>query len=64
MKYVMQKLVKQIDMSKIRVTAPTEISNLIPHKERMSLSQAINHAWLWPVVGQWLQENDIVITET
>ena len=26
--------------------------------------QAITHEWFWPTVGQWLQQNDIVITDT
>ena len=39
-------------------------SNDIPHAEIQSKSQIINHAWLWPRIGQWLRENDVVITET
>ncbi|KAH8693963.1 pyruvate decarboxylase [Talaromyces proteolyticus] len=27
-------------------------------------SSEITHSWLWPTVGSWLQEGDIVITET
>lgn len=26
--------------------------------------QAITHDWFWPRMGQWLRENDVVITET
>lgn len=27
-------------------------------------NSTITHSWLWPTVGNWLQEGDIVITET
>src|SRR4030095_9340407 len=30
----------------------------------MSADPTISHSWLWPTVGQWLREDDIVITET
>ena len=35
-------------------------------KEHQGLSQGevVTHDWLWPRVGQWLEPNDIVITET
>ena len=64
MKYVIQRLVKQVDMSKIRVTPTTKIDNILPTHERQSVSQDITHAWMWPMLGQWLREKDVVITET
>ncbi|KAF1920344.1 thiamine diphosphate-binding protein [Ampelomyces quisqualis] len=42
---------------------PTPTNN-IPHDEATSLEPTITHAWLWPRLGQWLQPNDIIITET
>lgn len=64
MKYVMQKLLQKLDTSMIRVTATTQIDNKVPTQERESVSQEITHAWMWPILGQWLKENDVVITET
>lgn len=60
----MQKILKQIDIGRIKVTPPTKIDNVLPTRERESTSQEINHAWMWPMLGQWLKENDVVITET
>ena len=40
------------------------MNNTIPRRERESISQEITHAYLWPRVGQWLKEHDVVITET
>lgn len=64
MKHVLKRLTTQIDMSRIRVTATTELSNKLPRHERESESQEISHAWMWPMLGQWLRQNDIVVTET
>jgi len=64
MKYVIQRLVKQLDVSKIRVVPTTNIDNTIPMAESQSASQEITHAWMWPMLGQWLKEKDVVITET
>lgn len=64
MKYVMQRLLNQIDMSKIRVTPTTIIDNILPTRESQSMTPDITHAWMWPRLGQWLREKDVVITET
>ena len=64
MKYVMQKLLQQLDMAKIKVTPTTQLDNTLPARERHSVSQEINHAWMWPMLGQWLKKGDVVITET
>ncbi|KAF2129817.1 pyruvate decarboxylase [Dothidotthia symphoricarpi CBS 119687] len=39
-------------------------NNKIPEQEVKSSDPVITHAWLWPRLGQWLQNDDIVITET
>ncbi|PSN62756.1 pyruvate decarboxylase [Corynespora cassiicola Philippines] len=39
-------------------------NNEIPEVELMSPEPTITQAWFWPRLGQWLQKNDIVITET
>lgn len=52
-------------LGKVNVHAGPEISNTIPsHEKDISGNKAITHDWLWPRVGQFLQEEDIVITET
>jgi len=36
----------------------------MPKEEKDSSTQDITHAWFWPRMGQWLQPNDVIITET
>ncbi|KAJ5648468.1 hypothetical protein N7490_004840 [Penicillium lividum] len=62
MKGVLQKVVKR--MGKLSATRAPPMTNTLPHSEKNSSSPTITHAWLWPTVGQWLKENDIVLTET
>lgn len=42
----------------------SKLANIVPVDKRASTSPIISHAWLWPTVGKWLRENDIVLTET
>ncbi|KAJ5104111.1 hypothetical protein N7532_004640 [Penicillium argentinense] len=62
MKGVLRKVVQK--MGKLNVTPTPQITNKLPAEEQSSSNQAITHSWLWPIVGQWLKENDVVITET
>lgn len=62
MKGVLRKVVQR--MGKLHVTPAPPLTNRIPESEKNSDSQVINHTWLWPTVGQWLKEKDVVITET
>jgi pyruvate decarboxylase len=62
MKGVLRKVVQQ--MKKLNVSAIPPINNTLPQSEKTSTDQTITHAWLWPTVGQWLKENDVVLTET
>jgi pyruvate decarboxylase len=62
MKGVLRKVIQR--MGKLNVSPPPKISNAVPKQEQQSTDTTITHAWLWPTVGQWLRENDIVITET
>lgn len=66
MKSVLQKLLNSLDFHKIRHTdsaksAPPVLKN---EEAEKSDSQEITHSWFWPHIGNWLQENDVVITET
>ncbi|KAL2001572.1 hypothetical protein VTN02DRAFT_1572 [Thermoascus thermophilus] len=62
MKGVLRKIIQR--MGQLSVTSVPKISNALPRHEEGSSDQRITHAWLWPTVGQWLQDNDIIITET
>ncbi|KAJ5155622.1 hypothetical protein N7492_008425 [Penicillium capsulatum] len=61
MKGVLRKVVQR--MGKLNAAPTPPITNTVPESEK-NASQTITHAWLWPIVGQWLQERDIVLTET
>ena len=63
----MQGVLKKViaKMGKLNVQPGPVANNKIAKDDQdMSGDQVITHAWLWPRVGQWLQEDDIVITET
>ncbi|OJJ61154.1 hypothetical protein ASPSYDRAFT_43049 [Aspergillus sydowii CBS 593.65] len=62
MKGVLRKVIK--GLGSVKANPVRDISNTLPESEKGSSEQTITHAWLWPMVGQWLQENDVVITET
>lgn len=62
MKGVLRKVIQR--MEKLNTRPIPKITNAIPPIEQTSTDTTITHAWLWPTVGQWLRENDIVITET
>ena len=64
MQGVLRKLLKKLDYSKVQTHPIPHISNTIAPSVHESVSDEINHAWLWPRVGQWLREGDVVITET
>lgn len=51
-------------MGPLNINPGPKPSNELPLDELKSPESTITHAWLWPKLGQWLQENDIVITET
>lgn len=62
MKGVLRKVIQR--MGKVNVTPIPQLTNRIPESEKNTSNQTITHDWLWPTVGQWLKENDVVITET
>ena len=52
-------------MGKLNVQPSPDISNTIMDKDlEIRHNQPITHDWLWPRVGQWLEPDDIVVTET
>lgn len=62
MKGVLRKITQRMGRPNAPEVPP--LSNRLPDNERHSSSQTITHNWLWPMVGQWLKPNDILITET
>jgi pyruvate decarboxylase len=62
MRGVLRKVINR--MGKLNVSPPPKLSNKPPEDTWESTDPTITHAWLWPAVGEWLRENDIVITET
>ncbi|KAI5299759.1 Pyruvate decarboxylase 1 [Ascosphaera atra] len=62
MKGVLRKVVDRIDG--LNAKWESGLANVIPKDKRTSMSPTITHAWFWPAIGQWLRENDVIITET
>ncbi|KAK6351175.1 Pyruvate decarboxylase 1, variant 2 [Orbilia javanica] len=66
MKSVLQRLLSSLDFHKIRHTESAKSNPPLLKNEEVekSSSSEITHSWFWPHIGNWLQENDVVITET
>lgn len=63
MKGVLKKVIDRL--GKLSIEPGPTPSNEIPRKDQnLSQGHIITHDWLWPRVGQWLQPEDIVVTET
>ena len=60
MQGVLRKVIDR--MEKLSIEDGPVLSNDISKEDEEG--QVITHDWLWPRVGQWLQPDDIVITET
>ena len=63
----MQGVLKKVTsrMGEISVQpGPKANNDIAKHDQDMSNDKVITHDWLWPRVGQWLQPDDIIITET
>ncbi|KAK4981540.1 hypothetical protein LTR28_003074, partial [Elasticomyces elasticus] len=59
---VLRKVVEK--MGKLSIHPGPNPNNDIPRAELSSTSETITQAWFWPRMGQWLQRDDIVLTET
>ena len=63
MQGVLRKVIDR--MGELNIQPGPSPSNMIAEEDQgMSKGEVVTHAWLWPRVGQWLQPEDIVITET
>lgn len=60
MKGVLRKIIDRVDVSKLSIILSPAVKNEVPCSD----DQTITQAWLWPRIGDFLRENDIVITET
>ena len=64
MKGVLRKVTDRLPKLDVQ-GGPKMSDNVIPKEHQdMSKDPTITHAWLWPRVGQWLQKDDILVTET
>ena len=63
MQGVIRKVVDRMGNLNIK-PGPTPTNEIQQKDQSISQGQVINHDWLWPRVGQWMQPDDIVITET
>jgi pyruvate decarboxylase len=64
MNHVLRRLIDTLDYSRVRSVETPVMNNIPPKHVRESISQEITHEYFWPRVGNWLKENDVVITET
>ncbi|KAL2163689.1 hypothetical protein VTH06DRAFT_5747 [Thermothelomyces fergusii] len=62
MRGVLRKIVERVDLSKLCRPSSPEVVNEVT-KNRDS-SPTITQAFFWPRIGEYLKENDIVVTET
>ncbi|EXF85633.1 thiamine pyrophosphate enzyme [Colletotrichum fioriniae PJ7] len=63
MRGVLRKVTERLDLSQLSVVTSPEVINRVP-SPNSDPSQTITQAYLWPRVGNYLRENDIVVTET
>lgn len=63
MKGVLRKLIDRLPKLTNVEPGPAPPQNRIPRDVDANVP-AITHRWFWPRMGQWLQEGDIVLTET
>lgn len=64
MKGVLQKLISKVEAPRLSVAAPPAVASEVPAGGDDDGSQPITQAWFWPRVSAYLQERDIVVTET
>jgi pyruvate decarboxylase len=59
---VLRKIIEQVDPKKLATKPGPKVENEVKGNE--DNTDIITQAWIWPRVGQFLKEDDIVITET
>ncbi|KAF1808484.1 pyruvate decarboxylase-like protein [Eremomyces bilateralis CBS 781.70] len=64
---VISKLAKRIQDGKLKIASPEPLKapdNQSVEGELQTKGHDITHAYLWPRLGRWFREGDIIITET
>lgn len=64
MKGVLRKVIDRLPELNVEAAPPVSQNKIPVHEQSVSKNSTISHAWFWPRMGQWLKEDDIVITET
>lgn len=62
MKGVLQRIIKTVDTTKLSAVPSPQVENRVAAND--DGSPTITQYWLWPRIGEYLREDDIVITET
>ena len=62
MKGVLKKVATRL--GKVNIEPGPSHGNVTKSQSEASTKDVITHDWLWPSLGQWLKEDDIVVTET
>jgi pyruvate decarboxylase len=62
MRGVLRKIIDQVDVERLAITPSPDVANEAP--KNLDDSQTITQNWFWPRIGEFLKENDIVVTET
>lgn len=62
MRGVLRKVIDQVDLKVLKAQPGPKQANRV--KENEDNSQTITQAWFWPKAGEFLKENDVVVTET
>lgn len=62
MQGVLRKVINQVDLNKLNAQPGPRV--VADAKAGRDDSPTITQAWLWPRVGEFLKDNDIVVTET
>lgn len=62
MKGVLQRIINTVDTTKLSAVPSPKVENQVAAND--DGSETITQYWLWPRIGEYLREDDIVITET
>lgn len=62
MKGALQRIIKTVDTTRLSAVPSPRVENHVAANN--DGSQTITQNWLWPRIGEYLRENDILITET
>jgi pyruvate decarboxylase len=62
MRGVIRKVIKRVDLSKLSPPPLPEVVNEVA--KNRDHSETVTQAFFWPRIGEYLKENDIVVTET